>query len=347
MTIDEKQARKNLEDRGFLVSYGIVGSYQENVRIREHSILSKGQAALRTNQEMATSAAVSPSLKRRFHFELLDLLTNVCMFVEDFACMAYALDHHPRSLHWPIYFTGSTRVQQLKELSEAHGKTLRARLRMPRVSKLGLPADETVVVRRVISRYIEGVRNDLTTLWEFSERGFFGIYNEYKHSFDILTGDLGQGTGLDNECILIRSTKRRKSGKPREETLLLEASADTLCYLNSIFCAVSNLLNCLIWNSLDFMLYADGKYLVKLPRDYPIPDFDMEIYHSLPDKRGLHWSNAHSSLPSIKFIGDAQESALEQLREKHIAILKQPLIDRRAQRVVCGIQNVSQHPDAP
>jgi len=339
MAITSAEARKSLESRGFMTSYVILGSYQTNVKVREHAILLDGKKVEGTWQEIREAQVPPQDLVRRLHFEQLELLTHICMFVEDFAYLAYALKHHPRSLHWPIFFSGRTRVDVLRRLPTLHGNSLRARFRLPRIPVLGLGNETEKLVRDVFAQYQVGVRRDLALLAEFDVRGFFRIYNEYKHTFDVFTGTMGDATNLADSVIVVRTTRRRRRGRPVEETILLDASENVVAYYHSVFSAVSNLINCLLSNTLDYMLYADGRYLIELPTDYGIPQEQIEAYSSLPDTLGLHWSNSHESLPSFRFGEKVQSRAETELAEKNIFNLEQPLIPRGAHSVHFGIDN--------
>lgn len=326
--ISASQVMHDLEDRGFVRSYGLLTSYQSNIQIREHVILEARKKWDQTLDKIVRSQIIEPDLIRRLHVEQLECLMHICMYIEDLAYLIYLLRHHPRSMDRPIYFGGSERAQIIKALSETSRRTLSARFRMPKYSKLRLPNSDLLIVKDVFNRYLVGLQHDISMIVNFSNRRYFAVYNEYKHTFDILTGMYSVKDHTLDTHIYVRVTKRKK-GKEQEHAFILEASPEAVNYYYKVFDSTSNLINCLTQNTLNYMVYADGRYLIRTPREYSLPQDLLTEYEALIDRHGLHYSKAHSLKLGISLQSKALASTQKQLKEGFIAVLPKPLFSRQ------------------
>jgi hypothetical protein len=183
-------------------------------------------------------------------------------------------------------------------------------------------------VRRVLALVAVGLRNDVGTVQAFVRKRYFDVYNEYKHTFDVFTGMCRDDLGVVSSHIYVRVTNKRK-GRKKQITYILDGSSHAVDYYESVFSATSNLINVLISNSLDFFIYHDGRYLIKVPKDYGMSDELKREYAEVIERYSLGWSKGHSLKLSLTFRGGALRRLTRPLAEDHIAAYERPLISRR------------------
>lgn len=330
--LSEARAMKMLKARGLWHSYPVLAAYQSNIRTREHLILKCMKEWENTLQELVrrlkNTRRLDLELLRRLHIEQLELLAHICMFVEDLSYIAYLLNHRPRSLDRSVYFNGTMRAETLKDLASLGTRSIRARFRFPAITKLRLRDRDAAAVAEVFRKCIAGLRKDLQTIHKFAGHGHFNVYNEYKHTFDIF---LGLGSLTDRTVhthIFVRVAPRPRQHKP-EKTLILDASPDAVRYYDTVFKATANVINVLVQNSLNWMIYSDGRYLVKIPADYSVPEDLLTTYGSLVKSYGLGWAKTHSLQLSIGFPPSAVPAIQRMLSDGAVAEYSGSLFSRR------------------
>jgi len=331
--LDATSAMQLLEARGLKSSYPALAAYQTNIGVREHLILQCRKQWEQTQQELLAhlqqDRKLNRDLLRRLHLEQLEVLSHICMFIEDLAYIAYLLKHRPRSLNRSAHFTGRKRYETLTDLVSLGSRSIRARFRLPIVTRLGLKDDDAKVVRKVLRQCIVGLQTDLRTVEQFVSLGYFDVYNEYKHTFDILLG-LGALEGrVVHSHIYVRVAPKPGQRKP-EKTLILDASPDALRLYDKAFAATSNLTNTLVQNTLDWMIYGDGRYLVKVPADYGVSEDLLATYGSLVDQYGLGWAKLHSLQLVVNFEPAAARAIEKKLSAGSVAEHPRSVFSRRA-----------------
>jgi hypothetical protein len=160
-------------------------------------------------------------------------------------------------------------------------------------------------------------------------QGYFDIYNEYKHTFDILLGAGALEGHTVHSHIYVRVAPQPGETRP-EKTLILDASPDALHRYDSVFAATSNLLNALVQNCLDWMIYGDGRYLVKIPADYGLTEDLRAAYGSFVDQYGLGWAKTHTLQLAIRFTPSSARAIEEKLSTGAVAEHAGPLFSKRA-----------------
>jgi hypothetical protein len=317
-----------LANRRLDVTYPLLVAYQSNIQIREHLIVKSLRDWRSTDREIAEGTVVAQTLVRRMHAEQLEILLHVCMLIEDFAYIAWALKHHSRSLHHALYFDGAKRRSTLEELSAPGVRTLQSWFRFPKYTHLALSTRDEATVRKVRTAVLAGLRRDLDTVWAFQRNGYFDVYNEYKHTFDVITGMREESAGVVSTHIYVRVAKRTGGRGRKQITWILDGSRGAIDYYERVFSAASNLINVLIANTRDYCIYYDGRYLTKVPSDYGVSDELMRAYREVIERNALGWSKGHSLSLSLTLQGAALRRVAGRLAEDHIAVLHRPLLSR-------------------
>lgn len=331
--LDATSAMRLFEARGLRRSYPALAAYQTNIGVREHLILQCRHQWERTLHELVEDldkhGRLNRGLLRRLHLEQLEVLSHICMFIEDLAYIAYLLRHRPRSLDRSAHFTGRMRRETLDELTCLSTRALRARFRFPTVTALQLRDPDARVVREVFRTSAKGLQVDLNTVGQFVGQGHFKVYNEYKHTFDILVGAGALQGRTVHSHIYVRVAPQPTETGP-EKTLILDGSPGALHRYDSVFAATSNLVNALVQNSLDWMIYGDGRYLVKIPVDYGLSEDLRAAYGSIVNQYRLGWAKTHTLQLAISFTQSAARAIEERLSAGAVAEHVGSLFSKRA-----------------
>jgi len=332
-TYDPAAVMDALEARGLKHSYPSLASYQSNIMVREH-VIEKGRREWEaTHSELLARLKegheVDRTLLRRMHVEQLDLLAHICMYVEDLAYVGYLLRHRLKSLDRSVYFNGTMRSQTLSEFAALPSRSIRARFRLPVIARLGLKPGDVALVSEAFRTCIAGLAEDISTVKAFSTQGHFDIYNEYKHTFDILLG-MGALEELNIHTHIYARVAARPKEKRRERTLILDASREAIRRYQAVFVATSNLMNVLVQNTLSWMIYADGRYLVQIPSSYGLSSALLKPYASLVESYDLGWAVQHSLQLEIGFAPKAARAIGKAIAESGVAKRSEPLFARRA-----------------
>jgi hypothetical protein len=322
-----RETQAGLAKRGLDVTYPLLAAYQSNVGVRQHSLLKLLQEWRESFTKASSSSGIEGQLVRRMHFEQLEILLHLCMFIEDFAYVSWGLKHRPRSLHRALRFDGGMRNQAIVELCGLGDRSLRARFRFPKYTRLCMGKNDERVVREVFDTITEGLCCDLRRVQEFLHKRYFDVCNEYKHTFDVITGMYQTDTARFSSHVYVRAT-RGKKGRQRQVTYILDAGPKAIDYYEEVFSSTSNLINVLISNSLDYCAYHDGRYLIKLPLDYRVAEDVKALYEALIGKYSLGWSKGHSLQLAINITGGALRRLEGSLADDHIGVLKRHLFSR-------------------
>jgi len=332
-TFDAAQVMKALEARGLARSYPTLAVYQSNIAIRERLIKKCRHEWEDTLRDLLARLGggqeLDRDLLRRLHVEQLEFLAHICMFVEDFSYVAYLLKHRPRSLDRSAHFTGRMRTETLDDLMSLSARSIRTRFRFPVIAKMRLGDHDATLVADVLRRCIAGLEHDLRTVSEFVGHGYFDVYNEYKHTFDILLG-LGTVEGHNvHTHIYARVAPQQKKHRP-EKTLILDASPDAIRRYDAVFGATTNLMNVLVQNTLSWMVYNDGRYLVQVPISYEVPEDLLVSYGQLVEQYALGWAVRHSVQLQVGFSTSASRAIEKALRERGVAERSGSIFSRRS-----------------
>lgn len=342
MTLDPRLVHAELTRRGFLWSYGLLAGYQVNLRAREHMTL-KAEQDWRSTARKLVETPEDPWLLRRLHLEQLDLLLRICMYLEDFAYLVHLLQHRPRSMHLAIHFSGQTRASAIGTLRHMPLPSLRALFGVPHYTKLGLPSQHLRTVKEVFGKYVAGLRQDADRVVQFHRQHYFDVYNEYKHSFDVFIGMQGQTSGSGSSHIYLRVPKEvRRKGKKRKSyrqwTYILDTGPEAVSYYMRVFGSISNLAWSLVLNNLDHMLYADGRYLIKIPKAYGVSGDLLREYEELIPAHGLCWSKSHQLNLNLHFAGREADRLQADLQESFVAVLRRPLLSSRSGKITTDLK---------